>query len=47
MDYITANYSIGRNRIYGSGQSMGGMTVMAMAAQRYNYFAALLPMSCK
>lgn len=47
MDYITANYSIDRNRIYGSGQSMGGMTIMAMAAQRDNYFAALLPMSCK
>ena len=47
MDYITANYYIDRNRIYGSGQSMGGMTIMAMAAQRDNYFAALLPMSCK
>ena len=26
---------------------MGAMTIMAMAAQRDNYFAALLPMSCK
>lgn len=47
MDHITRTYSIDRNRIYGSGQSMGGMTVMAMASQRDNYFAALLPMSCK
>lgn len=47
LDYITENYSIDKNRIYGSGQSMGGMTIMAMAAQRDNYFAALLPISCK
>ena len=47
MDKITKEYHIDPDRIYGSGQSMGGMTVMAMAAQRDNYFAALLPMSCK
>ena len=47
MDHLTETYSIDTNRIYGSGQSMGGMTVMAMAAQRDNYFAALLPMSCQ
>lgn len=47
MDAITQQYAIDPDRIYGSGQSMGGMTVMAMAAQRDNYFAALLPMSCK
>lgn len=47
MDYLTDTYSIDMDRIYGSGQSMGGMTVMAMAAQRDNYFAAILPMSCK
>lgn len=47
MDKITQEYHIDPDRIYGSGQSMGGMTVMAMAAQRDNYFAALLPMSCK
>lgn len=47
MDSITETYSIDMNRIYGSGQSMGGMTVMAMAAQRDNYFAAILPMSCQ
>lgn len=47
MDSITDEYSIDTNRIYGSGQSMGGMTVMAMAAQRDNYFAAIVPMSCQ
>lgn len=47
MDSITEKYSIDSNRIYGSGQSMGGMTVMAMAAQRDNYFAGILAMSCK
>lgn len=47
MDSLTEKYNIDKNRIYGSGQSMGGMTVMALAAQRDNYFAALLPLSCK
>lgn len=47
MDYITETYSIDMDRIYGSGQSMGGMQVLAMAAQRDNYFAGILPMSCK
>lgn len=47
MDHLTRQYYIDPDRIYGSGQSMGGMTIMAMAAQRDNYFAALLPMSCK
>lgn len=46
MDYLTETYSIDMNRIYGSGQSMGGMTVMAMASQRDNFFAAIMPMSC-
>lgn len=47
LDSLTEKYNIDKNRIYGSGQSMGGMTVMALAAQRDNYFAALLPLSCK
>jgi predicted peptidase len=41
MDAITAKYSIDTNRIYGSGQSMGGMQVLDMAAQRDNYFAGI------
>ena len=47
LDKLTETYSIDPNRIYGSGQSMGGMTVMAMAAQRDNYFAGVLEISCK
>ncbi len=41
MDHITAAYNIDTNRIYGSGQSMGGMQVLGMAAQRDNYFAGI------
>lgn len=47
MDYITDTYNIDMDRIYGTGQSMGGMQVLAMAAQRDNYFAGILPISCK
>jgi hypothetical protein len=41
LDNLTANYSIDKNRIYGSGQSMGGMQVLYMASQRDNYFAGI------
>ena len=41
MDYLTEQYSIDMDRIYGTGQSMGGMQVIAMAGQRDNYFAGL------
>ena len=46
MDYLVndsdyADY-IDTNRIYGTGQSMGGMTLMDMAAQRDNYFAGFM-----
>ena len=46
MDYLVndsdyADY-IDTNRIYGTGQSMGGMTLMNMAAQRDNYFAGFM-----
>ena len=47
MDSITEKYNIDENRIYGTGQSMGGMGVLEMAAQRDNYFAAVMAMSCK
>ncbi|MGM9811924.1 MAG: alpha/beta hydrolase-fold protein [Muribaculaceae bacterium] len=47
LDELTSTYSVSADRIYGSGQSMGGMTVLAMASQRDNYFAGLLPLSCK
>lgn len=47
MDSLVAEYSIDENRIYGTGQSMGGMAVLEMAAQHDNYFAAIMSMSCK
>lgn len=46
MDYLVndSDYAayIDTNRIYGTGQSMGGMTLMDMAAQRDNYFAGFM-----
>lgn len=47
MDSLTEQYNICEERIYGTGQSMGGMGVLEMAAQRDNYFAAIMAMSCK
>lgn len=47
MDYLTETYSINENRIYGTGQSMGGMQVVTMAAQRDNYFAGLWLPGCQ
>lgn len=41
MDVLTEQYNIDMDRIYGTGQSMGGMQVIAMAGQRDNYFAGL------
>lgn len=41
IDYITSKYNIDTNRIYASGQSMGGMQLLDMAAQRDNYFAGI------
>lgn len=45
LDSITAKYNIDTDRIYASGQSMGGMQVVSMAAQRDNYFAAVWPIA--
>jgi predicted peptidase len=45
LDYVTAHYNIDADRIYASGQSMGGMQVVSMAAQRDNYFAAVWPIA--
>ena len=41
MDALTEQYSIDMDYIFGTGQSMGGMQVMAMAGQRDNYFAGM------
>jgi len=43
LDSLLAAYNgyIDENRIYGTGQSMGGMTLLNMSAQRDNFFAGL------
>ena len=43
VDSLLLHYKgyIDENRIYGTGQSMGGMLLLNMAAQRDNFFAAL------
>ena len=43
VDSVMENYRgyIDENRIYGTGQSMGGMTILNMAAQRDNFFAGI------
>lgn len=42
MDHVTSEYNIDKDRIYASGQSMGGMQSLYMAAQREDYFAGIL-----
>ena len=44
VDSVLARFKgfIDENRIYGTGQSMGGMCLLAMAAQRDNFFAGIL-----
>ncbi|MBQ6473092.1 MAG: hypothetical protein IJJ33_13995 [Victivallales bacterium] len=44
LDSILEQYKgfIDENRIYGTGQSMGGMCILNMAAQRDNFFAGIL-----
>lgn len=43
LDYLLEEYKdyIDTNRIYGTGQSMGGMTILNMAAQRDNFFGGI------
>ena len=43
LDSVLKQYSayIDTNRIYGTGQSMGGMTILNMAAQRDNFFGGI------
>jgi len=47
LDYITDEYSINMDRIFATGQSMGGMQVIDMAAQRDNYFAGIWEHGCQ
>lgn len=43
LDYLLEEYKdyIDTNRIYGTGQSMGGMTILNMASQRDNFFGGI------
>ena len=43
LDWLMDEYSdyIDPSRVYGTGQSMGGMTILNMAAQRDNFFAGI------
>lgn len=47
LDYITEEYDINMDRIFATGQSMGGMQVICMAAQRDNYFAGIWENGCQ
>ncbi|MGN0969089.1 MAG: S-layer homology domain-containing protein, partial [Oscillospiraceae bacterium] len=47
LDSLTATYNISMDHIYGTGQSMGGMQIVAMAAQRDNYFAGIWANGCQ
>lgn len=47
LDSLTEKYNISMDHIYGTGQSMGGMQVVAMAAQRDNYFAGIWANGCQ
>ncbi|MQS88956.1 alpha/beta hydrolase-fold protein [Companilactobacillus mishanensis] len=42
LDHLESKYSINKDRLYGSGQSMGGMTMFYLNATHPNLFAATL-----
>lgn len=45
--WVTEHYDVDVDRIYGSGQSSGGMMSWACAAYRPDYFAAVAPFSAR
>lgn len=47
IDNISTSYSVDANRIYGTGQSMGGMTILYLASQYPDLFAAEMFVSCQ
>lgn len=47
IDKLKKEYSIDPDRIYNTGQSMGGMTTIAMDVKYSDYFAASYPVACK
>ena len=46
IDNVSTSYSVDANRIYGTGQSMGGMTILYLASQYPDLFAAEMFVSC-
>lgn len=47
IDNVSTSYSVDANRIYGTGQSMGGMTILYLASQYPDLFAAEMFVSCQ
>ena len=47
IEYLANKYPIDRNRIYNTGQSMGGMTAIAMDVKYPDFFAASYLVACK
>lgn len=47
IDNVSSCYSADANRIYGTGQSMGGMTILYLASQYPDLFAAEMFVSCQ
>lgn len=47
IDNVSSSYSVDSNRIYGTGQSMGGMTLLYLASKYPDLFAAELFVSCQ
>lgn len=47
IEFLTEKYSIDKNRIYNTGQSMGGMTSIAMNVKYPEFFAASYLVACK
>lgn len=40
IDYVSKQYSVDKNRLYGTGQSMGCMTMLILASEYPDFFAA-------
>lgn len=47
IDNVSTSYSVDANRIYGTGQSMGGMTILYLASQYPDLFSAEMFVSCQ
>ena len=47
MDYIVAEYRVDDSRIYGTGQSQGGMSAIAISDKYPDFYAAQLLVACQ